>query len=262
MAKKYELIGCRYDKYADKKYQNEEVIKIDGIKLDSLEAIDYFTTEQSFVAFEKIMMNIYPNKNLFSIRVTDTRNESNYFLKPIYGDAKLHDLLEKTVKKTIDTLAGKRSVNLVPLGEEIVYKTFSPIKDALREKNYDKIRSLINTRSSFMFEMERFCGTSYDEGLEDTDLLKIEREFCDYPVFRDAYFPRIKKKVANLAVRPNKVSTFQNNISVDKEPKEAVVENLMLLNQGEKEEFLSAEEYQKTYGDNASYLGEGKKWRI
>ena len=59
MAKKYELIGCRYDKYADKKYQNEEVIKIDGIKLDSLEAIDYFTTEQSFVAFEKIMMNIY-----------------------------------------------------------------------------------------------------------------------------------------------------------------------------------------------------------
>ena len=104
MAKKYELIGCRYDKYADKKYQNEEVIKIDGIKLDSLEAIDYFTTEQSFVAFEKIMMNIYPNKNLFSIRVTDTRNESNYFLKPIYGDAKLHDLLEKTVKKTIDTM--------------------------------------------------------------------------------------------------------------------------------------------------------------
>ena len=54
----------------------------------------------------------------------------------------------------------------------------------------------------------------------------------------------------------------KNNIFVDKEPKEAVVENLVLLNQGEKEEFLSEEEYQSSYGDNASYLGEGKKWRI
>ena len=44
MAKKYELIGCYYNKYAKNKYQNEQVIKIDGVKLDSLESIDRFTS--------------------------------------------------------------------------------------------------------------------------------------------------------------------------------------------------------------------------
>ena len=110
--------------------------------------------------------------------------------------------------------------------------------------------------------MEKFCNSSYDESAEDTNLFSLEKEFCDYPVFRDAYIPRIKKKVTNLTISPKKVTAFKNNIFVDKEPKEAVVENLVLLNQGEKEEFLSEEEYQNSYGDNASYLGEGKKWKI
>lgn len=262
MAKKYELITCRYDNRSKNKYQNEEVVKIPGTKLDTLEDIDTFTSRFPYFTFEKIMSNMYPDKNLYSIRVTDTKSGISYFLKTVYGDKELYKVLRMASKRTIDTLTGKRTVNMVPLGEKIVYQTFSPIREALMAKDYNKVCSLINTRKDYMSKMERFCNSSYDESAEDTNLFSLEKEFCDYPVFRDAYIPRIKKKVTNLTISPKKVTTFKNNISVDKEPKEAVVENLVLLNQGEKEEFLSEEEYQNSYGDSASYLGEGKKWKI
>lgn len=262
MAKKYELIACRYDNRSKNKYQGEEVVKIDGIKLNTLEDIDTFTSRYPYVTFEKIMSNMYPSKNLYSIRVTDSKTDTSYYLKAVYGDKELYKVLRMASKRTIDTSTGKRTVNLVPLREEIVYKTFSPIKEALLAKDYSKICSLINTRKDYMFKLENFCNSSYDESAEDKELLNLEREFCDYPVFRDAYIPRIKKKVSNLNISPKKVATFKNDISVDKEPKEAVVENLVMLNQSEKEEFLTEEEYQNSYGDNASYLGESKKWKI
>ena len=217
MAKKYELIGCYYNKYAKNKYQNEQVIKIDGVKLDSLESIDRFTSMYTYQYFTNMLGNIYPDKNMFSIRVSDSKSDKNYFLKTIYDDKELNKVLGMTTKKTIDTATGKRTVSLVPLREKIVYQTFAPIKEALVNKDYDEVSSLIYTRSDYMFKLERFCKTSYDEVEADNDLASLEKEFCDYSVFRDAYLPRIKKKVDNLVIKTNKKPVFTRNITVNKE---------------------------------------------
>ena len=158
-----------------------------------------------------------------------------------------------------DTATGKRTVSLVPLREKIVYQTFAPIKEALVNKDYDEVSSLIYTRSDYMFKLERFCKTSYDEGEADNDLASLEKEFCDYPVFRDAYLPRIKKKVDNLVIKTNKKPVFTSNITVNKEAQ--FTEQLVRFNQEEKEEFLDEAEYEKAYGDNAPYQ-EGSKWKI
>ena len=143
MAKKYELIGCYYNKYAKNKYQNEQVIKIDGVKLDSLESIDRFTSMYTYQYFTDMLGNIYPDKNMFSIRVSDSKSDKNYFLKTIYDDKELNKVLGMTTKKTINTATGKRTVSLVPLREKIVYQTFAPIKEALVNKDYDEVSSLI-----------------------------------------------------------------------------------------------------------------------
>lgn len=259
MAKKYELIGCYYNKYAKNKYQNEQVIKIAGVKLDSLESIDKFTSMYTYQHFTDMLDNIYPDKNMFSIRVSYSKDDKNYFLKTIYDDKELNRVLGMTTKKTIDTATGKRTVSLVPLREKIVYQTFAPIKEALINKNYDEVSSLIYTRSDYMFKLERFCKASYDEGEADNELLLLEREFCDYQVFRDAYLPRIKKKVDNLVIKTNKKPVFTSNITVNKEVQ--FTEQLVRFNQDEKEEFLDETEYEKAYGDNAPYQV-GSKWKI
>ena len=259
MAKKYELIGCYYNKYAKNKYQNEQVIKIDGVKLDSLESIDRFTSMYTYQYFTNMIGNIYPDKNMFSIRVSDSKSDKNYFLKTIYDDKELNRVLGMTTKKTIDTATGKRTVSLVPLREKIVYQTFAPIKEALVNKDYDEVSSLIYTRSDYMFKLERFCKTSYDEVEADNDLASLEKEFCDYSVFRDAYLPRIKKKVDNLVIKTNKKPVFTRNIKVNKEAQ--FTDQLVRFNQDEKEEFLDEAEYEKAYGDNAPYR-EGSKWKI
>ena len=259
MAKKYELIGCYYNKYAKNKYQNEQVIKIDGVKLDSLESIDRFTSMYTYQYFTNMIGNIYPDKNMFSIRVSDTKSDKCYFLKTIYEDKELNKVLGMTTKKTIDTATGKRTVSLVPLREKIVYQTFAPIKAALVNKDYDEVSSLIYTRSDYMFKLERFCKTSYDEGETDNNLALLEKEFCDYPVFRDAYLPRTKKKVDDLKVRINKSPVFTSNIVVNKDVQ--FTDQLARFNQDEKEEFLDEAEYERAYGDNAPYQ-EGSKWRI
>lgn len=259
MAKKYELIGCYYNKYAKNKYQNEQVIKIDGVKLDSLESIDRFTSMYTYQYFTNMIGNIYPDKNMFSIRVSDSKSDKNYFLKTIYDDKELNRVLGMTTKKTIDTATGKRTVSLVPLREKIVYQTFAPIKEALANKDYDEVSSLIYTRSDYMFKLERFCKTSYDEGEADNDLASLEKEFCDYSVFRDAYLPRIKKKVDNLVIKTNKKPVFTRNITVNKEAQ--FTDQLVRFNQDEKEEFLDEAEYEKAYGDNAPYQV-GSKWKI
>lgn len=259
MAKKYELIGCYYNKYAKNKYQNEQVIKIDGVKLDSLESIDRFTSMYTYQYFTDMLGNIYPDKNMFSIRVSDSKSDKNYFLKTIYDDKELNRVLGMTTKKTIDTATGKRTVSLVPLREKIVYQTFAPIKEALVNKDYDEVSSLIYTRSDYMFKLERFCKTSYDEGEADNDLASLEKEFCDYSVFRDAYLPRIKKKVDNLVIKTNKKPVFTRNITVNKEAQ--FTDQLVRFNQDEKEEFLDEAEYEKAYGDNAPYQV-GSKWKI
>lgn len=258
MAKKYELIGCYYNKYAENKYQNEQVIKIDGVKLDSLESIDKFTSLYTYQYFTDMLGNIYPDKNMFSIRVSDSKSDKSYFLKTIYDDKELNKVLGMTTKKTIDTAPGKRTVSLVPLREKIVYQTFAPIKEALVNKDYDEVSSLIYTRSDYMFKLERFCKTSYDEGEADNDLASLEKEFCDYQIFRDAYLPRIKKKVDNLVIKTNKKPVFTSNIAVNKETQ--FTEQLVKFNQDEKEEFLDEAEYAKAYGDNAPYQegGNGK----
>lgn len=258
MAKKYELIGCYYNKYAENKYQNEQVIKIDGVKLDSLESIDEFTSLYTYQYFTDMLGNIYPDKNMFSIRVSDSKSDKSYFLKTIYDDKELNKVLGMTTKKTIDTATGKRTVSLVPLREKIVYQTFAPIKEALVNKDYDEVSSLIYTRSDYMFKLERFCKTSYDEGEADNDLASLEKEFCDYQIFRDAYLPRIKKKVDNLVIKTNKKPVFTSNIAVNKETQ--FTEQLVKFNQDEKEEFLDEAEYAKAYGDNAPYQegGNGK----
>ena len=110
-----------------------------------------------------------------------------------------------------------------------------------------------------MFKLERFCKTSYDEGETDNNLALLEKEFCDYPVFRDAYLPRTKKKVDDLKVRINKSPVFTSNIVVNKDVQ--FTDQLARFNQDEKEEFLDEAEYERAYGDNAPYQ-EGSKWRI
>lgn len=259
MAKKYELIGCYYNKYAKNKYQEEQVIKLDGVKLDSLEDIDRFTSMYSYQYFTTMISNVYPNKNMFSIRVSDTKNNNRYFLKTIYDDKELNKILGMTIRKTIDTATGKRTANLVPLREEIVYKTLAPIKEALIDKDYDKITSLIYTRSDYMFKLERFCKSSFDEKEADNDLALLETEFCDYPVFRDAYLPRVKKNVDKLNINTSKVENLKRNIVVNKETPET--NQLAYFCQDEKEEFLSEEEYEKAYGDNAPYQEGSNKWK-
>ena len=68
MAGKYELIGSLYRQYEKEPYQNEQIISIPGISLNSIEDIDKLTSSMTTIDLLEMLPEPVQDKNHFSLR--------------------------------------------------------------------------------------------------------------------------------------------------------------------------------------------------
>ena len=109
----YELVGSIYNKYAKgNKYQEEEVVKIDGIALDSLEAIVRFTAPENLYTISKKLPIKYQDKNQFAIRCS-TNDHTVYYQRVIFNQPELVEVIDQLQKKMTLTSTGYKNLKLV-----------------------------------------------------------------------------------------------------------------------------------------------------
>lgn len=240
----YALVGSFYDK-ATKNYHNQESIVLDNVSLDSLENIDLFTTGLSYANFYKGLPKHYQEKNQFSIRVTNNRTGAQHFLRTIFSQPQLHDALQEVRSKTVLLVdRGYQTLSLLPLSS-FIENHWKDICQLLQQKDEDKLATYFGRNSSYLFKLQRYMNSSFDEGYESEVLRTLCIEFRDYPVFRK-FFLESNKKTGTFYMNTPKDTLIYKQPMVLKPAEfgKDYIQNQVnsYNNLGEKEEFLTAEE--------------------
>lgn len=247
MAGKYELIGSLYRQYEKEPYQNEQVISISGISLNSIEDIDKLTSSMTTIDLLEMLPESVQDKNHFSIRVWSRYSDKCYYIKTIFNNPEIHSLLMKVKKKPVLLEEGYKTLSLVPVCS-LVNSYWEKIEEALNKKDFDTIGEYFSEQSKYYFKLTRYLESAYDYGEKEKALETLKLEFRDYRIFRKVYVKEnyYTKTISKSAASPRTLQEKSNFATSAKE--ESDIDFLwrmthMFNTQGESEEFLSLEEY-------------------
>ena len=247
----YKLVGSIYYPYAVNLFQGEEFITIPGSPFEQLEDIDAFTMSFYRSEFSQHLPSRYQEKNHFSIRVFNNYQNSSYFIKTIFKDD-LHgedfpSLIPEIRQKTVLVEEKYKTLSLLPQND-LVYKYWKKIENALENREVDKLGQYFSENSSYYHKLVRYLSSGYDEGAGVRALEALKLEFRNYPIFRKVFVFENSSSYSDGHFLKPKVSSNSYSTPPMAEFPISDLEYLACLThnfntQGAKEEFLTSEEY-------------------
>lgn len=254
---KYELIGSLYRQYEKQPYQNEQIISLEDIPLNSLENIDKLTSSMTTMDLIEMLPEKMQDKNHFSIRVWNHYSDNYYYVKTIFDNPEINSLLMQIQKKTVLLEEGYKTLSLVPICP-LVNSYWKKIEDALNKKDLSTIGEYFSEQSKYYFKLERYLESGYDYGEKEKALENLKLEFRDYRIFRkvyvkENYYTKATPKNSIFLMEPQKKSKYEtphyqtskpsNSKNMDTDTDFILQMTHNFNTQGEKEEFLEPEEY-------------------
>ena len=203
MAYKYDIVGSYYDKCAKgNKYREEEVIKIPGVKFNSLKDVDRFTASTTKSDFENMIKDNYTYKNHFSIRVTNSEGRS-FYRSIIFDNKELVDLITSIKKKTIKSPNGPRTVDYIMGNNKLFLDLWDKVDKLVKIKNSDAVTNAVD--DNYAFIIRRYIESDANEMSEDYTM--IREWFREYNVFRKYFISKVNPFISNMNVRNNNYKT-------------------------------------------------------
>ncbi len=247
----YKLVGSIYYPYVISPFQAEEFITVPGHSFEQLEDIDSFTMSFYRGDFSQHLPSRYQEKNHFSIRVFNNYQNSSYFIKTIFKDD-LHgedfsSLIPEIQQKTVLVEEKYKTLSLLPQND-LVYKYWKKIENALENREVDKLGQYFSENSSYYHKLVRYLSSGYDEGAGVRALEALKLEFRNYTIFRKVFVFENSSSYSNGHFPKPRVSS---NLCSTPPMAEFPISDLEYLDcltynfntQGAKEEFLTSEEY-------------------
>lgn len=243
----YSLVGSVYNMFSELPYQEETIIKLPNINLNTLEEIDLYTSRLSITEFYQTLPESLQNKNLFSIRVENSDTQTYYYIRTIMNNPQIYNILRSIKKQKVLLTNGYKTLSLVPICS-LVNDCWEKIEQALKNRDEDTLGKYFSPNSSYYFKLIRHINSGYDFGMEEKMLEELKLEFRDYRIFRKAYIAQEKEKYKTyLSTNVKKVSKDTYFLPGNEYPysdKEYRDHSTYLFNtQTDKEEFLEPEEY-------------------
>ncbi len=246
MAKKYDLVGSVYNRYAkENKYQEEEVVKT----FSSLEEVDKFTS--SFKGSYDLSRNLdpkYQNKTLFSIRIINSNNTYTY-KSVIYDKKDLAQIIDSLIPKTVAE-PYYHSAKIIRQKNDLFLKSFKEVETKIirrSQKDQDDLYAIFGNNKLFSTLLNRyFRGDTFDSEITSLQIA-LERAFLEYEVFRH-YLANKDKEKTNDNKKINDLKIAKTNF-----PQTTVIiphDFSSYSFDSDKEEFLSEEEISFTYGED------------
>ena len=266
MAKHYDLVGSVYDKYAKgNKYKEEEIIKISGVTFNSLEDIDKFTAGLTGAYdLSNRLDEKYQEKNVFSIRVTNT-DKSFYYKSIIYNNLYLIKIIESLKKDSVYTTHGYRTIKMYNGNNPFFLDAWLDVEKKIIEKDSEWLSRVFGENNSYYTLINRYIkGDSFENGVL---MLELEEAFRNYEVFRKYLTNKDKKNIisninvtsSNIPVKTNldvieeKLGNDISYISLDDEDEDVYDPDEYL--------FLSSDELeQMTGGPGNTFQGQNTKY--
>ncbi len=204
----YELVGSIYNKYAKgNKYQEEEVVKIDGIALDSLEAIDRFTAPENLYTISKKLPIEYQDKNQFAIRCS-TNDHTVYYQRVIFNQPELVEVIDQLQKKMALTSTGYKNLKLVPVAMPLVQRTLKPIEQAVTDRNLGNLSLLLPDEGDFAWHVRRYLNADSSEASYGLGMTELMQEARHYSNFRKILVHQMKQPKKGFQLyQPKKINT-------------------------------------------------------
>lgn len=241
----YLLVGSVYNKFSKEQYQREMIVQIPNVNLNSLEAIDYYTSGLSIAEFYQALPELLQNKNMFSIRVENTDNQTYYYTKAIFSDPELHRILQQVKKKKVLLTNGYKTLSLVP-SCTLVNKCWEKIETALKNRDIETLEQYFSSNSSYYFKLIRHLNSGYDYGIEERALEDLKLEFRNYHIFRKVYITQKKNNIiaSNYMhiISPEKHQPPENQFPYS-DAEYRAHRTHQFNTQSDKEEFLEPDEY-------------------
>ena len=210
MAKHYDLVGSVYDKYAKgNKYKEEEIIKIPGVTFNSLEDIDKFTAGLTGAYdLSNRLDEKYQEKNVFSIRVTNT-DKSFYYKSIIYNNLYLIKIIESLKKDSVYTTHGYRTIKMYNGNNPFFLDAWLDVEKKIIEKDSEWLSRVFGENNSYYTLINRYIkGDSFENGVL---MLELEEAFRNYEVFRKYLTNKDKKNIiSNINVTSSNIPVKTN----------------------------------------------------
>lgn len=264
MAKHYNLVGSVYDKRT-KKFQEEEIIKVPGVPLDSLDSIDKFTAAfDGTYALSSSLDAKYQNKNIFSIRVTTDEGKS-YYHSAIYNNPNLIKIASSLKTSKVRTTRGYRTVKLYTGQNELFLNAWLDVEKKIIEKDKGWLYRVFGGKNSYSTLINRYITGDTFDSESNSILLELEDAFKEYEVFRKYLTNKDKNIVRNLNVSTPNVPSKTNLEPIERKYTGSI--NFISLNGDEdeddydKEEFFDEDEIRMMSDgdDNVPYHFTGRK---
>lgn len=204
MAKHYDLVGSVYDKHT-KKFQEEEIIKVPGVSLDSLDSIDKFTA--AFDGTYDLSHSLdakYQNKNIFSIRVT-TDDGKTYYHSVIYNKPDLVKIASSLKTSKVRTTHAYRTVKLYTGNNDLFLDAWLDVEKKIIEKDREWLYRVFGEKNSYSTLINRYINGDTFDSESSSVLLELEDAFKEYEVFRKYLTNKDKNIVRNLNVPTSNV---------------------------------------------------------
>lgn len=275
MTKHYDLVGSVYDKYAKgNKYKEEEIIKIPGVALKSLEDIDKFTA--GLIGPEELKSKIdkkYQNKSTFAIRVT-TDNEKFYYKSIIYNNPNLVKIASSLKQNTVYRASGPRTIKMYLGTDDLFMDAWGEvlnkiINSKVNDEDREWLYSVFGEKSRYTTSINRYIkGDPYDSETDKT-LLDLEQDFREYEVFRKYLTNKDKAKnkttISNVKVTSSNIP-LKTSLDVIEEKLGSDISYVSLDDEDDDYEpddfaFLSPEEREKAYGEGNEDIEEHRRRR-
>lgn len=258
MTYKYDIVGSYYDKYAKgNKYREEEVIKIPGVKFNSLKDVDRFTASITKIDFENMIKDKYTYKNHFSIRVTNSDGRS-FYRSIIFDNKELVDLINSIKKKTIKSPNGPRTVDYIMGNNKLFSDLWDKVDKLVKIKSGYAVTNAVD--DNYAFIIRRYIESDANEMSEDYTM--IREWFREYNVFRKYFISKDKTFISNMNVRnnnykkPMEINTsdivYRPHTNDNDDYDDDKEEGITFYDDGtykEDEEFLDDDEYEGAYGE-------------
>lgn len=263
MSKYYDLVGSFYNNFT-KKYEKEEIIKIPGVTFNSIEDIDKFTASMNRFTFASNLDEKYNNKNTFSIRVTDNKDNC-YYQSVIFDEPLLVEIINSLNKRTVYLSDGYRTINMIGANNTLFNTAWKTVRSKITSSNEEDKEWLfsIYTKNSRYGKIlyKYMTGDSFDANHDDI-LLELEKLFRDYEVFRKYFVNKDRDLIKNLCVSSDTIPLDTSITSLERKCVGSTYESKKdYLDDYDKEEFFDEEEIKMMSDgeDNVPYHFTGRK---
>lgn len=260
MAKHYDLVGSYYDKFAKgNKYKEEEIIKIPGVTLNSLEDIDKFTSSMSLSSFYNRIDKNYQNKNTISIRVTKS-DGSCYYQSVIFNTKDLASIIDSIKKSKVYRNNGYNTIKKITTNNPLFNNAWLEVESKIINKDKKWLYGVFNDKNYLTLINRYVNGDTYDSEAVNL-LVELKEGFREYSVFRKYLTNKDKKKDYRRVSKVQNINIIEENIPQNTSLKkyDAKSTNYIPIDD-DKEEFFDDKEIEMMAGEgNIPYKFTGRR---